>query len=361
MHTPNIERALVDPNLMFYRLDPSGSTLQFLEVTELSYRNSGFLDQRIEHTSGRLVEFSLEQVSQALAESPPTPSPMSFIFHSSMCCSTLLTRLLDRPGRALTLREPLAIYELSAVRHGLMQTGLWEARRKRLLETACALLGKVYTPGAHVVIKPSNLANALIDDLTATRTGSRGILLYSSLESFLISYLKKSAKVRGNLPRLAASAAALVDYRRYFPDMVPGALKPSQAAAVFWHAQMMHFTGVLERNPGRFKTLSDEQLLTRREATLAATRDWLRLPLDDGHLQEAAVSPHWQAHAKDPTFGFSPETRRKESAQVALQHRQEIEETLAWAEGYLAVKPVAALAAQALDTHQAPAWIPPPG
>lgn len=361
MPTTDIQRALVDPDLMLYRLDPSGSTLQFLEVTERSYRDSGFLDQRIEHSSGRVKTFSLEQVSQALAETSPKPGPMSFVFHSSMCCSTLLTRLLDRPGRSLALREPLAIYELSAVRHRLMQNGQWETRRKELLDIACTLLGKVYTPGAHVLIKPSNMANALIDDLAQTRARSRGLLLYSSLEDFLISYLKKGAVVRDKLPRLAASAAALVDYRRYFPDLIPGALKPSQAAAVFWHAQMMHFTDVLGRHPGRFKTLSDADLLARPASTLTAARDWLRLPLDDGHVEEATYSPYWHTHAKDPQLGFSPEMKRRENREAAMQHRQEIKETLAWVQAFIATKPVAALEDHALDTHTPPAWIPPPG
>lgn len=342
---------------MLYGIDPSGHNLRFLEVTERSYRESGFLDQRIEHSGGRLVDFSLEQVAQAMTEAGSAPNPVSLIFHSSMCCSTLLTRLLDRPGRTMALREPLALYELSAIRHRLLQAGAWQARRRRLLQTSCALLSKGYTPGEHVIIKPSNMANALIDELAETpQAGPRGILLYSGLQDFLVSYLKKGAAVQDKLPRLAASAAALVHYQQRFPHIVPGALGPARAAAVFWHAQLVHFAEVLGRHPGRFKTLSDVQFLARPEAALAAIRAWLRLPLDDGNLMDVANSPHGRTHAKDPRFDFSLEAKHRENLEVATRHRRDIQDAVDWLQPLLTAQPVTALDSHALDTREPPAF-----
>lgn len=356
MMAPELGRVLRDPDLMLYGIDTSGHNLRFLEVTERSYRESGFLDQRIEHSGGRLVEFSLDQVAQAMAEAGPAPNLVSLIFHSSMCCSTLLTRLLDRPGRTMALREPLALYELSALRHRLLQAGAWQARRRRLLETNCALLSKGYMPGEHVIIKPSNMANALIDELAETpQAGPRGILLYSGLQDFLVSYLKKGAAVQEKLPRLAASAAAQVHYQQFFPHIVPGALRPARAAAVFWHAQLLQFVEVLVRHPGRFKTLTDRQFLAQPKAALAAVRDWLHLPLDDGHLEEATNSPHWRTHAKDPRFDFSPEMKQEEYQAAAMRHRHEIQDALDWLQPLLAARSVGALDVHAVHVREPPA------
>jgi hypothetical protein len=345
----DIDTILHSPDFMLYQLELPNSQVHFLKVTEDSYRQSPFMDQRVMYTDGQLIRLPIDTVLNRLTQIPKQTVPMDFLFHSSFCCSTLLAKSLDAPGRTLVLREPWPVYQLSAIQQRLTDSGLWDSNRTMLMNIVLTLLSKRFNSSEHILIKPANTANNLIDDLFFSQPSAKGILLYSKLDNFLVSYLKqKNQEARKSLPRLAASAAALVHYRDFFPDLVPGELPYLKAAVIFWHAQMLHFLKLLHRYPRRLKTLMTAELLAEPIATLKAAIDWLDLPLNDAHIQEIVHGPIWHSRAKNPNVKYGPEERETEKREIVRRHRTDIETAIRWAEPFLRSKPVDALCQYAL-------------
>lgn len=338
-----------DPDLLLYQLDLVNAKFQFMKVCEASYRNSVFMDERILHTNRQIVEFPITELMDFIARSKMRAEKPGFIFHTSFCCSTLLARSLDVAGRTLVLREPWALYQYSAIRQRLVDSGQWNRDYQSLLDAVLTLLSKTYAPTEQVVIKPSNLANGMIGDLLTLRPFAGALLLYSDLENFMISQLKKPEATKLKIPRLAASVAAMVNYREYFPHIVPGALPHLHAVAVLWHAQMMLFAAELENHPQNLRTLSMEKLLAEPEASLQASIRWLRLPLDREHVASVIEGPIWRSHAKVPELPYDVTAREDENRRLLGQYERDINEVLQWAEPLLAAKPVAIVKARGLD------------
>jgi hypothetical protein len=346
---PHISVVANDPDLLLHQLDFLNAKFQFLKVCADSYRDSVFLDERILHSDRRIVEFPVAELLDFIGREKAPTERLSFIFHTSFCCSTLLARSLDVAGRTLVLREPWAIYQFSAIRQQLLDSGQWNRDHHNLLDAVLTLLSKTYAPTEQVVIKPSNLANAMIGDLLSLRPRARALLLYSDLENFIISQLKKPEATRMKIPRLAASVAAMVKYRDYFPQIVPGALPHLHAVAVLWHAQMMLFAAQLERYPQNLRTLSMEKLLAEPEASLQASIHWLRLPLNYDHVASVVKGPIWRSHAKVPELPYDVAAREDENRKLLAQYDRNISEALRWIEPFLAAKPVGMVAACGLD------------
>ena len=99
-----------DPHWLPHAFDPARQNLTFAKLPRARLAANAFLADIARETGYETVEVPLA----ALASAVPAPSaPVTFIFHTAFCRSTLLARALEQPGISTGLSEPGIIASLA--------------------------------------------------------------------------------------------------------------------------------------------------------------------------------------------------------------------------------------------------------
>ena len=214
----------------------------FARIAPEVVARSSFLDTRIEATLGDLDAVPVDRL-------PPLPSPdaVGWLFHTSFCGSTLLARLLHG-GACTVLREPLVLRRLGDARRSA-----WAV--DGLLEPAVRLLGRPWVPGGRVIVKPTHAALNVAGDLLDAASASRGVVLTSSLDDFLVSNIKKTPETHAKVPELAERALNASSFGTRLPAAALAAPDLVAAVALHWAAQREICAELLARAGGRLRTL----------------------------------------------------------------------------------------------------------
>jgi hypothetical protein len=310
------------PEWLAHRYDPEGDAVHFVQAERALRREAPFLTD--EHLPGAAQPVPVAW-GEALAAAPAA-APIHFIFHSAYCCSTLLTNAYDREGVASSLKEPVILNDLVGWRH----RGAPPARVGEVLDGALHLLARPLAPGETVVVKPSNVVNALAPAMLAMRPRARALLLHAPLRVYLGSIASK-----GLWGRLWVRELLM----KQLKDGVVGlGFEPEdhflqtdlQVAAVGWLAQQQLFAALAGKHPDRVRTIDSETLTARPEAALAAL-DALFGLASDAATREKVVASVFGRHAK---FGgaFGREERLAGQKAAVEVHGEEIDKVVAWAE-----------------------------
>jgi hypothetical protein len=285
-----------------------------------------FLDHRWqqEHLLRRqvgLVDLAAEMPSEA-------PPALCFLWHTSFCCSTLLARALDSPGRCLSLPEPMVLVSIAdARRAGLIEQG-WHL--SRLPEIVFRLLARSEASGARVLIKPSNFANVLVAD-AARLTAGKSLFLYSDLESFLVSVLKSGLPLRKYVRRLFSNLIGPLRDQLPWPQAEIFQMSDLEIAALVWHLQILEFrTAWRLLAPGRAASLDCATLLSRPEDVLHRVIAFYGLPLSEDHVSNVLAGNTFRRHAKIPTVVFDAQQRAEQTGQILHQHGDDIARVVEW-------------------------------
>lgn len=325
---------VLNPDFLLHSISLQEGVLNFVEVTRESYTKSAFLDGRIAFTRNLRHGLDLRQLMQVFHANPVPARPAHFIFHISFCCSTLLSRGLNMEKRCFSLREPYALIDLSHFKRSWSDPPSISADDwKALLDFVLVLLSKTYEPDEIVLIKPSNIANALISDILELRRNTRAILMYCGLRSFLIANLKKTEETKQKMWWLANMFAKDTDFLEHIAPIAIDDLTNLQAVALAWHLQMYHFQQHLRGpNRTRLRSLDCDALLNGPEDTLAAAVEFLGLAVSREEIGSIASGPVFSHHAKNPFERYGKGARDRENAEIADRHRDEITAVLEWSE-----------------------------
>jgi len=101
------------PELFLSSLDVTGNTMSFTPMSLETYRSSDFLDHRMHRTAGSDIKLDSNTFVALFDRFNPEQKPLSFIFHTGYCCSTLLARCLENLNQTLVLKEPAPLRRLS--------------------------------------------------------------------------------------------------------------------------------------------------------------------------------------------------------------------------------------------------------
>jgi hypothetical protein len=184
--------------------------------------------------------------------------------------------------------------------------------------------------GEALVVKPSNVVNALAPAMLAMRPQAGCILLHAPLRAFLGSIAKK-----GLWGRLWVRDLLMKQLK---DGLVELGFTPEdhllqtdlQVAAVGWLVQHRLFAHLAAQHPGRVRTLDSETLLARPDEALAAV-DRLFGIAEDAEKRAAVAARVFSRHAKFGT-AFDREARAAEQRQAAEAHGDEIDKVVSWAE-----------------------------
>lgn len=278
-----------------------GDQAVFLDMDRAAYERSIFVDGRIQPASKRMLRAPVAPLvafnDQRRLRSPPGPG---WIFHVAHCGSTLLARALDRPGRLLSIREPLPLRQLGVeAACGRPRADDW-AGRLRLVRD---LLGRRYAEAEGVVVKANVPVNAILHPLTAGQAGGRAIALYFPLESYLAAVLR-SPDHRRWVDRVTSEMAGAIS-----PELA-GLDRPTtaQRAAALWLFQMRAFARLLADCP-QAVSLDADTLFDAPRDSVAAAAALFGAPFDDATLDAVIEGPLFGQYSKNPGVAFSNSER----------------------------------------------------
>lgn len=289
----------------------------FLQLDADVLERSTFLDTRIEARLETAESIPVDWI-QASAN-----SEVSWLLHTSFCCSTLLARALHLPLSQVVLKEPLVLRRLGDARDaGWMLNGM--------LEPAVCLLARPWTPGGTVVIKPTHAALNVAGDLLAVTPRSHAVLMTSSLEDFIISNIKKTADTQTKIPQLAARALRAGRFHDRLPRAAFAPPNLLSAATLQWAAQRELCADLLERyGSARLRVLATDELLDDLTGTAISCARWFRLPVSEAQMR-SRVGEVASANAKAVDVRYDAASRRRDAAKIRAQYAAQLDSALGW-------------------------------
>ncbi|WHO39200.1 hypothetical protein PMI04_000945 [Sphingobium sp. AP49] len=320
---PSSRQALANPAWLAHRYDERQDSFHLVEADRQTRAKATFLtDEHLAPGPPMVI-----QRTEALALAP-APSPVHFIFHSAYCCSTLLARALDLPGKATTLKEPVLLNDMVGWRH----RGGDGKRIAMVMDQGLRLLARPFAAGESVIMKPSNVVNGLIPAMMAMRPDARALFLHAPLEQYLSSIARKGLWSRRWARELLVKQMRDGSIPFGFEQHDYLELTDLQAAAVGWLAQQALFARLLrEYGPARARSLDSEALMQDPRRTMVALVAHFDLPLSNADMDAMLTGP---AFATDSKTGdaFGAERRSQDRQTAMAVHGEEIGMVLRWAE-----------------------------
>ena len=312
-----------DAGWLPHRYDPGHDAVHFIPLTRDQHRAATFLiDDELPQGLEPLVVRRADAIVAA-----PAPAPLHFVFHSAYCCSTLVARAFDLPGRAMGLKEPVILNDLV----GWRRRGDPGPDMASVLNDALTLLSRPFAPGETTVVKPSNVVNGLAPAMLTLRPQAHALLLYAPLRTYLGSIAKKG--IDGRL-WVRTLLTGLLDDRLIDLGFTPRDFLGQtdlQVAAAGWLAQQHLFARLVGQfGAGRVRTLDSATLLADPRTAMAAIAGHFGCPLDDGELDDVLAGPAFTRHSKTDAAFATPD-REVEHRDAAATHRDEIDKVMVWA------------------------------
>ena len=312
-----------DARWLAHRFDERTDQIRFILVERGEHATVPFLTD--EYLAARQ---SISMSRQAAVEQSAATGPIHFIFHSAFCCSTLLARALDIPGKIMSLSEPVLLNDIVGWRHRNRPGGRQVAG---LLDQSLSLLSRPFGTGESIVLKPSNLLNPLAPAMLALRPEASAILLHAPLKVYLNSIARKNMWGRYWVRDLLVKylkEAGMMDFGLSTEHLLM--LTDLQIAALGWLAQQRVFADMAQRFPTRTLPLDSDRLMLEPRAVFAAIADLMHLNLDRSTINHIVDGPAFNRHSK---FGgtFDASARAAEREQGLVHYREEIEMVFDWA------------------------------
>ncbi len=328
---------LADPRWFPVDLHVPRREFGFLTIDQEVLERSTFLDTRIEAPLAQSIPVSVARIAEAQMDA----APLAWLFHTSFCCSTLLARILHLPPYQVVLKEPLVLRRLADARH--VQWDLQD-----LVPLAARLLCRPWDPQGSVVIKPTHAALNIATDLLDAVPKSKGVLLVSSLDDFLVSNLKKTHDTLAKVPVLAERALQAGSFQFRLP---PAALAPPDllaAATLQWAAQRELCADILaSAGRHRLKPVDAATLLEDVAGVAWQCAQWMGLPVPQ-HLMQQRVAQVSGRNAKSVKVAYDAAHRRADVRVIRSKYADRLSAAHCWFEKVVAP----AMRAEAFDLQE---------
>lgn len=323
-----------DPRYYLFDTLPQENRTRFLVTTENELGNAPFADIRFVPRSGEEVFFNTFELQRYSKRFSAQNRPVHFIFHHAFVGSTLLARCLNQSDAFFALKEPWILRRLADQKRQCRSAAdkrRWQQHGKLYMRLLC----KKYKTGETLVIKPTNVANNLVGDVCRWLPNARILYLYSGLEGFLISNLKKTDETKEKIPALTQAfiddsdlrsrCRAITDFRQ---------LDFLQTCAVAWLA-CLHGLASQERviRGDRVRMLDVDSFLSSPELALTLVSRFFGRPPTTRQLNQMSSLSVLGVHAKaEDGSPYNVAQRTREYVQIFHAYRNAIEKTLYWAE-----------------------------
>ncbi len=322
---------LFDPALYPFDFAPREGLTKFLVVDESILELSPFVDVRFEPLAkANFWVDTRDLFALESARDVQRPRP-AFIFHHSFACSTLLARCLGRIEAFFSLKEPWILRRLADHKRarGNPETG---PQWRDMFCNYAGLLCRNFATGRMPVVKATNVANNLLVDVFRFLPDSPVLYLYSDLESFLASNLKKSPDTQRKIPGLAQEFLGDSDFLRRFPMMRDlSQLTFLQVCALTWLVNLYNLRESMGQHPrARASTLDVQDFLGDLPRSLGSVSRHFGHAPSAGDVQRMTDSQVLGTNAKDQSKPYGVEQRRVELNEIRTRHDAELKDAMAW-------------------------------
>lgn len=293
-----------------------------VEMDRAAYHRSIFLDRRMAPKSTKIERVRAASLYDRADQQPPPD--LCFIFHVAHCGSTLLARALDVVDANLVCREPMTLRQLGVQAAGsapLPQD--WAAR----LRLATALLNRRYAEAGPVIVKANVPVNFMLTELMALNPRQPAILLYATLENYLLAILRSPDHQRW-VQHVTGEVGAGIERRL-------GAFERDRSlaatAAQLWLAQLLAFDELLNRSPSA-TCLDAEDFFNQPRQSLAAAFKLFGQTRSDAEIESTIKGELFSRYSKNPQLEFSNESRLGQREEARAQLQDEIAAAREWIE-----------------------------
>ncbi|HSC18370.1 MAG TPA: hypothetical protein VLC74_05600 [Rhizomicrobium sp.] len=299
--------------------------LRFAQSSRETISNETFLGEgKWDYSKLPQVEFPERVMLRHLPDKTAKPQ-VNFIWHTGFCCSTLIARLLDVPGKNLSLKEPGVLLLLADVKRQKAM-GPGKTFSPRFPELLFYLLCRPFSAGERITIKPTNSCNHILPDAVSLTQGKH-LFLYSDCRSFLISIAKKGEYGRQYARKLYAGIVGDGNVQARWPIADVFAMTDLQTASILWHMQIAEF----QRSwpllaPGRATSLDCDAFLADPLGALVKIDEFLGLGIGRECLADRIASPVFSRHSKDSMTAYTQENRRADHARLAGEMKSVLED-----------------------------------
>lgn len=305
-----------DPHWFPWRFDEAADGFRFRYISREDHARATFLT---EEQLGSAAETFVSR--NALSNVPR--APLHFIFHTAFCLSSVLARAFDVPGLAMGLKEPMVLNDMA----GWQMRGASGPQLAQAMDASLKLLARPFGPGESIVVKPSNIANALIAGMLQLSPQSHALLLHAPLRVYLGSIARKGLEGRLWVRDLLVKQLGQGLHDLGFDTQDYLAQSDLQVAAMGWLVQQQLFGRLAVRLGGRVRTLNSDLVTARPVDVMAALGSLFGVGLD---AQAVVAGPAFTRHSKHGT-AFGAEARERERAAEDV-HADEIGKVAIWAE-----------------------------
>jgi hypothetical protein len=324
---------LFEPEFHLFDCVPERGLTKFLVVREEMLARAPFIDIRFEPLAQAQFWVSTAELFTLESSHDVARPESAFIFHHAFVCSTLLAKCLNGIDTFFSLKEPWILRRLADLKRARASSVIDPAWR----ETFCRYVGLLcrnFRTGRTPVIKATNVANNLLEDVLELLPAQPVLYLYSDLESFLISTLKKSDDTRQKMSGLAQSFLRDGDFAQRFPQICePSRWTSLQACAIVWLVSLYNLECILRRFPQAvLRTLDARAFLDDQPGTLAHLSRFFGHDAQAAEIARMTDRSIVEVNAKEPSAPYSAQQRQKEMSELASRHGRELAEVRAWIE-----------------------------
>jgi hypothetical protein len=327
MRNTSVRDVVRDPEWLPHTYDVDGGLLTFVHVPRESRPKLRFLFD--EHFQGKFPKVSAAFPDVQAEIDSADRGPIHFIFHTSFCGSTLLAKALEIPGTATSLSEPAILINVA---NRLIRSD--DRENAARLELALRLLERPFSPQESVIAKLSNFANRAAGTVLKSRPDSRAVLLYSDLETYLISSLKRGmwGRILGRKWFQSLSMWSSLDLRLRTDEILE--LTDMQVASLAWLMQIHHFAVLAKSFGSQVMLLESSELFADPAARLHQVSTLFGLGLTQKDNAEIAAGPIFAKHSKFTDRDYSNEERRRDSEKIGAANAEEISMVTKWLETF---------------------------
>jgi len=315
----------LDPRWLPHTYDSAGANLTSVFVTREDHGELMFLSDEHFKERFRKVTFPADEISAFVDEAPK--APIHFIFHTSFCCSTLMLKALDVPGRAFGIREPDVLINLA---NRFIRSD--DSSNRERLRLVLRLLARPFEPGETMIVKPTNFANRLALPVLEISPESRAVLLYSDARTLLRSILKRGMWGRIWGRKLFQSTSLWTSLNFGFTPEEAFVLTDLQTLGLGWLMQMQQFGELARRLGERVAIVDSADFLADPARTLLLISSLFELDLEQSAIDEVVNGPTFARHSKFSERGYGRAERTADHSAAEAAHHEELEMVVKWVE-----------------------------
>jgi hypothetical protein len=315
---------LLDPRWFPVNYLKDKDQFRFKKIDIRTIGDSSFLDDRMNTLKSEEILLAAETEFRLKHERAP-----AFLFHTAFCGSTLLARALHSPPEIVSLKEPSVLLDLSSpsliTRFDITPNDL----HKRL-ESSLKLLGRPWTLGGRILIKPTNQVNRIIPQLLHLEPKARAVLLYSTLDEFLVSCFKKLPLAETRIRWMAQHLLVGSDLAVRLGIPVNYNFSLPESCVFSWYCQIERYAKALDSDTAdRLRTLDFQMMLKNPMAAVSSAASWLDLP--GAENSEQRIINVFRYYSKAPGKEYSLTHREAENKATVNRFGDVIFRTIEWA------------------------------